>query len=48
MSRRLIGPTLLIAAGVLLFYKAPGGGPVIGVISAGLVVLGLLRLGRGG
>lgn len=44
---KLIGPTLLIAAGVLLFYKGAMGGPIIAVLSGSLIIFGLLRFARG-
>ena len=46
MRLKVIGPVLMIAAGVLLFYKDPMGGPLVAVLSGGLVVFGLLGLGR--
>lgn len=46
MRLKVIGSALLIAAGVLLFYKAPMGGPVLAVLSGSLVLFGLLGLGR--
>lgn len=46
MRLKVIGPVLMIVAGVLLFYKAPMGGPLVAVLSGGLVVFGLLGLGR--
>lgn len=46
MRFKVIGSMLLVTAGVLLFYKAPMGGPLVAVLSGGMVVFGLLGLGR--